>query len=107
MGNLHGDDPVQPGVAGLEDLAHSALADRRDHFIWTEIARWFCCHPRPLYKETRSGACRLLPNVALGSRADSRPTGNLGDLGPTRRFSPLIRHFRAYPHNVKPPSSAP
>jgi hypothetical protein len=41
MGNLRRDDPVQPGVAGLEDLAHSALADRRDHLVRAELARWF------------------------------------------------------------------
>ena len=41
MGNLQRDDPVQAGVAGLEDLAHSALADWRDHLVRTEIARWF------------------------------------------------------------------
>jgi hypothetical protein len=37
MGNLQRDDPVQPGVAGLEDLAHSALADRRDHLVRAEL----------------------------------------------------------------------
>ncbi len=41
MGNLQGDDAVQAAVAGLEDLAHSALADRRDHLVWTEISGWF------------------------------------------------------------------
>jgi hypothetical protein len=41
MGNLYRDDPVQAGVAGLEDLAHSALADWRDYLVWTERARWF------------------------------------------------------------------
>jgi hypothetical protein len=41
MGKLRRDDPVQPGVAGLEDLAHSALADRPDHLVRAELARWF------------------------------------------------------------------
>src|SRR5258708_35961552 len=40
MGNLQGDDPVQPGVAGLEDLTHSARSDRGAHLVWTETARW-------------------------------------------------------------------
>src|SRR5258708_6757132 len=36
MGNLQRNDPVQPGIASLEDLAHSALADRRDHLVRTK-----------------------------------------------------------------------
>ena len=39
MGNLERNDPVQSRVPGLEDLAHSALADGHDHLVWTESTR--------------------------------------------------------------------
>ncbi len=35
--NLDGNATVETGIAGLPDLAHSALAEKRKKFIWTEL----------------------------------------------------------------------